>query len=144
MQQYTAVIYGASGAVGRSVLKELLASSKCTKVVSLGRRELPKDSFTEGERESLEKKLVQHVVNPDAIEEDIRARALVEGCDVAICTVGVGQPSAVTAEELHKVDVGYAVAFAKGCKQAGVKHYSLLRFSLSFSISISISISFYL
>eukprot|EP01102_Stenamoeba_stenopodia_P005807 TRINITY_DN16530_c0_g1_i1.p1 TRINITY_DN16530_c0_g1~~TRINITY_DN16530_c0_g1_i1.p1 ORF type:complete len:251 (-),score=44.64 TRINITY_DN16530_c0_g1_i1:102-854(-) len=126
MQQYTAVIYGASGAVGRSVLRELLASPKCTKVVSLGRRELPKDSFTEREKESLDAKLVQHVINPDSIEDDINTRSLVDGCDVAICTVGVGQPSAVTTEELHKVDVGYAVAFAKGCKRAGVKHYSLL------------------
>jgi len=124
LQQYTAVIYGASGAVGRSVLHELLVSPRCAKVVSLGRRELPKESFTESESET--KKLVQHVINPDNIEEDIKTRSLVDGCDVAFCTVGVGQPSAVSSEELHKVDVGYAVAFAKGCKQAGVKHYSLL------------------
>lgn len=45
---------------------------------------------------------------------------------IAFCTLGVGQPSKVSKEELHRVDVEYSSAFAQACRQAGVEHISLL------------------
>lgn len=42
---YTAVLVGGTGAVGGSVLKELLNSTKCKAITSIGRKEI---SFPEG------------------------------------------------------------------------------------------------
>jgi uncharacterized protein YbjT (DUF2867 family) len=47
-------------------------------------------------------------------------------CDAAFCTMGVGQPRKVGRKEFWKVDVEYASAFARACKIAGVRHFTLL------------------
>ena len=53
-------------------------------------------------------------------------RHLVPGHDVAICTLGVGQPSKISKAEFVKVDRDAVIAFATACKQSGVKHFELL------------------
>ena len=40
--------------------------------------------------------------------------------------MGIGQPRKVSKEQFWKVDVEYAVAFARACKIAGASHFSLL------------------
>ena len=54
-------------------------------------------------------RLVSHVVdvfNPSAYE------SFLDGHAAAFCTLGVGQPSKVTREELYRVDVAAAADFA--------------------------------
>jgi uncharacterized protein YbjT (DUF2867 family) len=113
---YSAVVIGATGAVGGALVRELLASSACVGVVALTRR--PADGLPPSS------KLAAHVVEFDALQE--RTAKLAGGCEVAFCTMGVGQPRKVAFDEFWKVDVEYAGAFARGAAAAGVRHISLL------------------
>jgi uncharacterized protein YbjT (DUF2867 family) len=54
------------------------------------------------------------------------AVAPARNCEVAFCTMGIGQPANASKAQFWKVDVEYAVSFARACKIAGVKHFSLL------------------
>lgn len=42
---YVALVQGATGAVGRDLVAELVQSSSCTKVIALTRREIPETSW---------------------------------------------------------------------------------------------------
>ena len=119
MTTLTAIVIGATGAVGSALVCELLASEKWSKVIILTRRQTDQFSAVEGNS-----KLIQHVVNMDRLEQDTVEFS--QGCDVAFCTLGVGQPSKFTKEDVWKVDVEYSSAFAKACHSAGVKQFSLL------------------
>ena len=113
---YKAIVIGATGAVGTALVRELLASDQCTGVVIALRRAV--DTFGTPE------KLTTTLVDMDHLERDITAAAA--GCDAAFCTMGVGQPTKVPKDELWRVDVEYAAAFARGCRAAGVRSISLL------------------
>ena len=113
---YRALIVGATGAVGSALVGELLFSGACTEVLALTRR--PFDAFTDAA------KLRVHVVNFEQLERATGESA--KGCDVAFCTMGIGQPRKVAFDEFWRVDVEYAGAFARGAAAAGVRHISLL------------------
>src|SRR5262245_58200039 len=112
------VLLGATGAVGRNVLAEALRSPAFSTVTTLGRRQA---DVTESEAPP--GKLEQHVVD---LEAPASYRALVGGHTAAVCTLGVGQPSASTREEGWQVEIDYVAAFAAACKDAGVRHFSLM------------------
>jgi uncharacterized protein YbjT (DUF2867 family) len=114
-----AVVLGATGAVGTEVVRALLQSPRFGRVTTLGRRPfaLP------GAPSEKQEKLVHHVVDvfdPSAYE------SLLDGHAAAFCTLGLGQPSKVTREELYRVDVAAAAGFASACKRRGISHFSLL------------------
>jgi uncharacterized protein YbjT (DUF2867 family) len=48
------------------------------------------------------------------------------GHEVAVCTLGVGQPSKISKAEFIKTDKDAVLVFAKACKANGVKHFQLL------------------
>ena len=110
-----AIVIGATGAVGSSLVRELLASPRVEHVVTLTRR--PVDFGTQP-------KLVSRVIDLDDLERETADAAL--GCDTAFCTMGVGQPRKLSKEEVRRVDVDYAAAFARGARAGGVRHISLL------------------
>lgn len=116
MTSYRALVIGATGEVGSALVRELAASPACGGIVALTRRKAD-------ELQSLSK-LVAHIVPFDTLEA--RAAELGAGCDAAFCTMGVGQPRKVRFEEVRRVDVDYAGAFARGAAAAGVRHISLL------------------
>ncbi len=108
------VMMGATGAVGGEVLKALLPKKSVSKLSLLGRRPV------EGISNS---KIVQHTINifdPSTYEDKL------EGHSIAICTLGVGQPSKISKEDFIKIDKTAVLDFALGCKKAGVKHFELL------------------
>ena len=113
---YRAVIVGATGAVGSALVRELLFSGACAEVVAVTRR--PFDAFTDAAT------LRVQVVNFEQLERATSESA--KACDVAFCTMGIGQPRKVAFDELWRVDVDYAGAFARGAAAAGVRHLSLL------------------
>jgi len=113
-----AVLLGATGAVGRNVLAEALRSPAYSTVTTLGRR--PVDV---AKGEAPPGKLTQHVVD---LQDPASYRALVEGHTTAICTLGVGEPSKSTREEVWKVEIDYVMGFASACKEAGIRHFSLM------------------
>ena len=116
MTPYRALVIGATGEVGGALVRELAASPACAGIVALTRRKV--DAL-----QALPK-LVAQVVPFEALEA--RTAELGAGCDVAFCTMGVGQPRKMPFAEVRKVDVDYAGAFARGAAAAGVRHVSLL------------------
>lgn len=109
------VLLGATGAVGRNVLDALLADARVASVTTIGRRPVPIADAPA--------KLTQHVVD---LEAPATYEALLAGHEVAICTLGVGEPSKLTRAEVWKVDVDYVMGFARGCRAAGVERFSLM------------------
>jgi uncharacterized protein YbjT (DUF2867 family) len=106
------VMLGASGAVGTEALQVLLERPE-VQVTSLGRRRLDREA------PGLSQHLID-VCDPASYEAHLASHS------VAICTLGVGQPSRVGREEFLRIDRDAALAFGTACKAAGVKHFSLL------------------
>ncbi|MFK8104924.1 MAG: NAD(P)H-binding protein [Saprospiraceae bacterium] len=108
------VMMGATGAVGTETLKKLLQMPELQQLSLLGRREIS----------NLPASLVQQyqidIFEPDSYQKHLR------GHQFAICTLGVGQPSKISKEEFLRIDQQAVLDFAKACKAAGVKHFSLL------------------
>ncbi|MDK2122637.1 Rossmann-fold NAD(P)-binding domain-containing protein [Parachitinimonas caeni] len=113
---YRVLMVGASGAVGAATLACLLASPRCSRVVALVRR--PLDASVPRLR-----KLDQRMCDFDSLHELDPADL---ECEVAICTLGAGQPSKLSQAMLWKTDVYYPAAFARLAKHAGARHISLL------------------
>jgi uncharacterized protein YbjT (DUF2867 family) len=108
------VLLGATGAVGQEVLKQLQAMPRVSGITVLTRRKL------EG---AVSRKVTQHIV--DVLDAQTYLSFL-DSHHVAICTLGVGQPTKVSREEFRKVDSDAALNFATACKEAGVEHFELL------------------
>ena len=108
------VILGATGAVGTEVVNRLLEDEQFEQLTLLGRRPVPGITST---------KVKQYEVN---IFDKSSYDGLLEGHDVAICTLGVGEPSKVSDEHFIKVDKTAVIDFAAACKSAGVQHFQLL------------------
>ena len=119
MKPYRAVIIGGTGAVGSALIRELIASPLCEGITAIVRNEPADDWFDDPKN-----KLRVSVIEMDQLGTE--AISLARHCQTAFCTMGVGQPRKVAKEQFWKVDVEYAVAFARGCKLAGVQHFSLL------------------
>jgi len=105
---------GATGAVGGQVALTLSRLAEVEQMTLLGRR--PVEGLTAGS-------IVQHEVD---IFSPLSYAPLLHSHDVAICTLGVGQPSKISKEEFVKIDKDAALNFATECKRAGVKHFELL------------------
>lgn len=105
---------GATGAVGGHVVSALQALPQLEKLTILGRRLLP-GAFVPAVKQE-----IVNVLDPSSY------RHLVAGHRIAICTLGVGQPSKVSEAEFVKVDRDAVIAFATACKEGGVAHFELL------------------
>jgi uncharacterized protein YbjT (DUF2867 family) len=108
------VMIGATGAVGSHAAKALAEMPGITRLTLLGRRPLEAVSGAH---------ISQHAV--DVFDPSSYERYL-PGHSSAICTLGVGQPTKVSREELARVDKRAALDFATACKRAGVQHFALL------------------
>ncbi len=105
---------GATGAVGNHAALTLAASPEVRRLTLLGRR--PAANVTGNA-------VAQQVVD---VFEPASYAPFLAGHDAAICTFGVGQPSAVARAELRRIDHDAVLAFARACKDAGVRHFELL------------------
>ncbi len=108
------VMMGATGAVGGETVKALLRKSNLKRLTLLGRRSI----------EGLDANIVQQEkIN---IFETESYLGFLKDHQVAICTLGVGQPSKISREDFIKIDKTAVIDFAKACKNAGVQHFELL------------------
>jgi uncharacterized protein YbjT (DUF2867 family) len=122
-EPYRAVVLGATGAVGGALMRELFASPLCICVTAIVRRETPELMTIPGARG----KLITILANLGRLEHDTRAAlSFALPHRLAFCTMGVGQPRKVSAEEHRRVDVEYVAAFARACRESKVHHFSLL------------------
>ncbi|MFK8001646.1 MAG: NAD(P)H-binding protein [Polyangiales bacterium] len=122
------VMIGATGAVGGEVCAALRESSELERLTLLGRREA--DGLDD-------ERIAQSVV--DLARPESYGHKLA-GHDVAICTLGVGEPSKMKKADFKRIDHDMVLTFAKACASAGVPHFQLLS---SIGVSASSS-SFYL
>lgn len=122
------VILGGTGAVGGEALKTLTTTNQFQKITLLGRRNIKGIS---------NENITQHKM--DIFDVNSYENVLANH-QVAICTLGVGEPSKVSKEDFIKIDKDAVIDFATACKKAGIQHFELLS-----SVSIDVkSASFYL
>jgi oxidoreductase len=105
---HSALVIGATGAVGKNVLKELLSSTYFTKVGEYGRRVTPLDSITTG-KEKLEQKVIDFEKVDDAGLKDGK-------WDVVFITLGTTMANAGSAAGFEKIDREYVVNSARAAK----------------------------
>lgn len=108
------VMLGASGAVGHEVVESLCARSAVAKLTLLNWRPLSDVSGGVFDQH------VVDVMNPPTYKH------LLRGHQCAICTLGVGQPSAVSDAEFVRVDKDAVIGSARACNEAGIAHFELL------------------
>ena len=108
------VMMGASGAVGTEVVRTLGGYASLEQLTLLNRRSL--DAL-------LDTRIRQLTI--DVLDPKSYAAAL-PGHKIAICTLGVGQPSKVSKEQYLRIDKEAVLDFAAQCKMAGVGHFELL------------------
>jgi uncharacterized protein YbjT (DUF2867 family) len=121
------VMIGATGAVGGEAVSALCGHADLQRLTTLGRRAVGNDDG----------RVTEEVVD---LSDVVSYRRMLDGHDVAICTLGVGEPSKVAKAELKRIDYDLVLTFAKACASAGVRHFQLLS---SVGVSASSS-SFYL
>ena len=100
----TAVIIGATGAVGREIVNEILSGEYYNRVYILGRSsisKLPEDS-----------RLEKIIIDFDNIDFDMN---ILENADV-FASLGTTIKTAGSKENQRKIDVNYTVNFAKLCE----------------------------
>ncbi len=113
-QPISVVMTGATGAVGSAVVCELIAMDAVERLTLLGRSRLARVSSD---------KVVQHII--DVLDPE-SYRAVLTGHNVAISTLGIGQPSKITREQFVKIDRDAVLDFGTACRKANVGHFQLL------------------
>lgn len=107
-----ALILGASGAVGKDLLQELLKDERFDQIDLFVRRDLAIDN----------PKITTHIVDFDRPDD---WRLLVQG-DVVFSCMGTSLKQAGSKEAQYKVDYTYQYQFAKTAAEQGVKAYILV------------------
>ena len=100
----TAVIIGATGAVGKEILKEILADNFYNKVYILGRESIGKLGD--------EERLTKIIVNFENLNFDT---SILEDADI-FASLGTTIKIAGSKENQRKIDVDYTVNFSKVCE----------------------------
>lgn len=108
------VMIGATGAVGTEVVKTLIHQDSVTALTLLGRREFEGLSHP---------KITQHLVD---VLDPATYREHLDDAHVALCTLGVGEPSQVSKETFLMIDRDAVLDFASAAREAGVAHFELL------------------
>lgn len=111
----TVVFLGATGAVGSIAFHHLLSSNRVSRILTLGRRAVE----VKEPPAYLEQQLID-IHQPSSYSEYIK------GYDIAICTLGVGEPSKVSKADFIAIDKTAVLNFASACKANGVKQFHLL------------------
>ncbi|KAI9273756.1 hypothetical protein BY458DRAFT_508150 [Sporodiniella umbellata] len=99
-----ALIFGATGAVGKQVLTDVLKNGKYEKVVCVGRREVELDSSIPQE------KLIQKKIDFDNLEKH---REDFKGIKDVFCCLGTTRADAGSADKFIKIDQEYVLKSAK-------------------------------
>lgn len=105
---------GASGFVGSRVLDALLDAPEITRVLAVTRRPLGREH----------PRLANRIVQFDHLERQLAGSK----CQVAFCCLGarLGERGGAGDEAVHRVDVGYTLAFARAAKAAGATRFVVI------------------
>jgi uncharacterized protein YbjT (DUF2867 family) len=111
---FSIVMLGASGAVGGIAAATLAQHADVARLTLLNRRELPALRLPN---------VSQHTAD---VTRPASYALLLAGHDIAVCCLGVGQPSKVSKEQFIAIDKTAVLAFATACRAAGVARFVLL------------------
>jgi hypothetical protein len=125
-----AAVFGASGAVGKNLVRELIYSPRWAHVNAYVRKEIifpnVDSSAADPKKDPTQHaKLTQIKID---FEKDLMNNAKdwkkeFEGIDVVFCTLGASPDDK---DQFHRVDHDYIVGIAERAKEAGVPHFCLL------------------
>lgn len=107
-----AILVGATGLIGKSLLRQLLEEDTYTKVTAIVRRKLS------NEHPKL-RQLVVDFDNLDAHTEEIRG-------DVVFCALGTTKSKTPDQEQYRKIDYQYPLDIARIAQQNGATQYHLV------------------
>ena len=114
--EYTAMLLGATGNVGGRILRLLVQSPLCKKVIVVTRRNVPELALPKAQ---------QVVLNMDKLEAELAPHA--RGVDIALAAFGVGQGSTKMAdEEVRKIEITYPTAFASAARAGGARVLAMM------------------
>lgn len=111
LQQRTAFVVGATGLVGKALVKQLCADSNYEKVITFSRRKL----------DIIHPKLVQQIASFD----ELTALHLVAVDDV-FCCLGTTIAKAGSQEAFKKVDFVYPIKLATLAKEVNIEHFIII------------------
>mmetsp|Transcript_23248 Transcript_23248/g.39745 ORF Transcript_23248/g.39745 Transcript_23248/m.39745 type:complete len:291 (-) Transcript_23248:179-1051(-) len=119
----TAVLFGASGAVGCEVLKSLLVSSYFEEVILIGRKSYPKvDAIISENKERLSNVTV--VTHSDL--NGLDSYDGIERADACFIALGVGDVNKVTFQYWHSVEVDLIGTITRFCDKIQARSITLL------------------
>lgn len=104
------LLLGATGATGKNVLRDLLASNHFSRVVEAGRRVTPADSLQDA---AGKEKLAQKTIDFEKLEE---SGLKDDKVDVVVIVLGTSKAQAGSAEAFEKIDREYVLNAAKAAK----------------------------
>lgn len=105
------LLVGATGLVGREVLRLALADPRVKHLAAPTRRPLPPHS---------------HLCNPQVRFDELTAEAPWWKADAVICTLGTTLRQAGTRDEFRRIDHGYPLAAARLARHHGVRSFALV------------------
>jgi len=121
---FRVLLIGGTGQVGLALVRALLASSACSEVVMVNRREVP---LTE------HKLLRQVILDTGAANFESEIKKLAASCLAqgdpwyAASCIGIGKGSQKWSEEkIKKLEIGLVGGFARGCLAGGINRFGLL------------------
>lgn len=112
MNGKTALLAGATGLIGSQLLPLLLASDRYSRVIVIGRKDIPVSH----------PKLEKHVIDFDNL---LNAGPIVK-CDDVFCCLGTTMKQAGSKEAFRKVDHDYPFVLAQVTRKHGARQYSLV------------------
>ncbi|KAL6041577.1 NADH(P)-binding protein, PF13460 family [Balamuthia mandrillaris] len=126
--QRKAIVLGATGAVGKSLVAQLLRSPTFSTVTTLGRRSVPLETYlhnsTEEDSAAASQKLHQQVL--EDLDQLPEHKELFDGHDTVFCCLGTTIKRAGSQQQFRKVDHDYVLAAAHVGKEQGVQQFSLV------------------
>ena len=113
MSSYKALVTGGTGAIGRSIVANLILSEKCEKITIVGRRKLTNNDLSPSHQnlidintEEKNSRVIQHIIN---FEDEKWDESIFEDIDASFCALG----SRSKFPDFQKVDRDYPIKQGK-------------------------------
>lgn len=111
----TAIVIGATGAIGTQLVTQLSQRDDVANLMVITRRELNLQRYFP---EAIPSKIQSHIVDFEQLEP--QAAALMPSGSIAFVALGTTKKQAGSEEAFRRIDHGLVLAFARTCKRAGV------------------------
>uniref|UniRef100_A0A7S4IFA0 NAD(P)-binding domain-containing protein n=1 Tax=Vannella robusta TaxID=1487602 RepID=A0A7S4IFA0_9EUKA len=116
-------VVGATGAVGKTLVKELLKKEEFTEIVTFGRREIPEKEL-ETVAEENRARLTQEIISDfGALPDSPSDQDKFAGFDAGFCCLGTTRKIAGSDEAFRRIDYDYVANIAQVAKDKGCEHF---------------------